>query len=260
MSKMASSDWWPLRVAFVWVFSRDLDFVHRITKARWSTLDSALNLYCWSYREIANVEERDDVWPRLREAISAGLIQARGVPFENTTKGRRDSHEKTKDTRTKRENDDDELFWSELLEEELSPEPEGTDEVELPADECLRLVPDGPMLEAVLRPEYGIITGGRSWRDIIIKREDLLKSFPPIALQTVKSFDHPRQYKQLLANRGILALWGSKGPPPSVTEERRFQAVDQWVREHGEKKDVSKATVNRAWRKLRLGNRGTERS
>jgi len=74
----------------------------------------------------------------------------------------------------------------------------------------------------------------------------------PLALQP---FGLPRAHRRDLAKNALIELYGPSGPGLGITETRCYQDVDKWVRQHGEPKGVSRATVGRAKRDLR-----TERS
>jgi hypothetical protein len=96
---------------------------------------------------------------------------------------------------------------------------------------------------------------------IFIKRDTLDRLLKRLAsnnsLADNKPFSLPRAHRMLLAKQALVTLYGRDGPSHGVTEERCFQDVNKWVRENGEPKGVSKATIRRAKRELREGTKPT---
>jgi hypothetical protein len=82
----------------------------------------------------------------------------------------------------------------------------------------------------------------------------------PTAQAERRPFLQPRNHRLLLTMKGLIALYGENGPDYGVTEERRGQDVDTWVRKNGEPKGVSKATIRRAVRELRASASTIKRS
>ena len=64
-------------------------------------------------------------------------------------------------------------------------------------------------------------------------------------------FSQPRAHRRELVKNALITLYGPTGVSLGVTEERRHQDVNGWLRKNGEPKGVSKATIRRAIRDVR---------
>jgi hypothetical protein len=89
------------------------------------------------------------------------------------------------------------------------------------------------------------------------------------SLPISEPFSQPRAHRKHLVKSALIALYGPSGCiPAGVTEEGCLVSVNDWMRKNGAKngaKDgakhgVSKATLRRAKRELRVGRKGPERS
>ena len=76
----------------------------------------------------------------------------------------------------------------------------------------------------------------------------------PRAQPRHRQIDHPRAHRLQATIEAIMALYGIAGLPPGITEGRRFEQINRWLREHG-RACVSQPTIRRAMKSLRRRER-----
>jgi len=219
--------WWPLQAALAWVFTRDDALTGELALTRvHTTVEKAIDWYEENaHRSVARLfQEADDAWLELQQAIANGSIRASGVSFDQDDEGAGRPH---RGGQIKR----------------LPPTIMGN--LILAYDETNELL---------LRPAKWAFSGGRWYCRVSIHRQDLIENFPSGTSHIRRSFEQSRAHRRDLVERALCALYPN-GLPQGLTEERRFQDVNQWIRENGEPKGVSKSTVRRAVKNLREGSK-----